>query len=112
MAEAKMKSSSLRLVFYTGDDIETGDPIYKAKSSNNVKENATREQSIEIAQCIGSIQQHELHTVERRDNTEITSEQFNRDVDLWVSGTSGFFQKRSSSHRERRWTDEKVGVAI
>ncbi|MBU5465351.1 DUF1659 domain-containing protein [Virgibacillus sp. MSJ-26] len=74
MAEAKMKSSSLRLVFYTGDDLETGDPIYKAKSFNNVKENATAEQLFEIAQGIASLQQHELHTVERRDNSEITSE--------------------------------------
>jgi len=74
MAQATMLDSALRLVFYTGDDIETGDPIFKTKGFNNVKANATADQLFEIAQAISSLQEHDLYRVERRDNTEIASE--------------------------------------
>lgn len=74
MALATMTNSQLRLIFHEGNDLETGDPIYKTKSFNNVKTNATADQLFEVAQALTSLQELPLSSVERRDNSEIMSE--------------------------------------
>lgn len=74
MALATMTNSQLRLIFHEGNDLETGDPIYKTKNFNNVKTNATADQLYEVAQALTSLQELSLSSVERRDNSEIMSE--------------------------------------
>lgn len=73
MAVATMMNSQLRLVLHDGDDLETGEPIFKTKSFNNVKTNATADQLFEVSQAIASLQELPLYGIERRDNSEITS---------------------------------------
>jgi len=71
MAVADMMTSRLRLVYYEGDDLHTGRPIYKYKSFNNVKTNATPEQLLAIAVAVAELQDYNLYNIERHDNSEI-----------------------------------------
>jgi len=73
MAATTMMSSQLRLIFHDGDDLETGEPIFKTKNFNHVKTNATADQLFEVAQVLASLQELPLYSIERRDNSEITS---------------------------------------
>lgn len=72
MAASTMMNSQLRLIFHEGNDLETGDPIFKTKNFNNVKTSATPDQLFEVAQALASLQEFSLHSIERRDNSEIT----------------------------------------
>lgn len=67
-------STQLRLVLYDGEDPMTGDPVYRSKSFNNVKSEATAEQLFAVAEAFESLQERPLHTIERRDNSEIREE--------------------------------------
>ena len=71
MIIADQISTTLRLVLYDGEDTMTGDPIYRYKSFNNVKPEATAEQLFTVAEAFQSLQERPLHTIERRDNSEI-----------------------------------------
>ena len=44
MAVAERISSRLRLVFYDGEDVLTGNPIFKSKTFNNLKTDADADQ--------------------------------------------------------------------
>jgi len=74
MAVLDKKSSTLRLVLYDGDDVETGKPIYKTKSFNNVKTAATADQLYAIAEAVAVLQERPLYNVERRDTSDIREE--------------------------------------
>lgn len=74
MAAVDHISSQLRLVLYDGDDVETGKPVYRSKSFNNVKASAEPEQLHVIAEAFASLQERPLYTIERRDNSEIRGE--------------------------------------
>lgn len=74
MAQATMTSSRLRLVFHDGNNLETGKPIFKAKSFSNVKTNASADQLYAVAQAYESLQELPLEKIERRDNSDIDSE--------------------------------------
>ncbi|GGA64924.1 DUF1659 domain-containing protein [Ornithinibacillus halotolerans] len=71
MAVADMTSSTLRLVFHNGTDPLSGKPVYKGKSFNNVKTEATADQLYEIATAFAGLQQLPLFNIERRDNSDI-----------------------------------------
>lgn len=71
MALAEQVSSQLRLIFYDGDDIMTGEPVYKSKNFNQVKTTANADQLYAIAQALSSLQERPLHAIERRDQSEI-----------------------------------------
>lgn len=71
MIIADQISTTLRLVFYDGEDPMTGNPIYRYKSFNNAKPDATAEQLFAVAEAFQSLQTRLLHTVERRDHSEI-----------------------------------------
>lgn len=71
MIRADQISTQLRLIFYDGEDSMTGKPIYRTKNFNNVKPEATAEQLYAVAQAFQSLQERLLHTIERRDNSEI-----------------------------------------
>ncbi|GAB3058737.1 DUF1659 domain-containing protein [Virgibacillus ainsalahensis] len=74
MAVADKISSTLRIVFYGGEDADTGAPIYKYKSFSNVKTDATADQLMPIARAVVDLQELPLYTVERRDNSELREE--------------------------------------
>lgn len=72
MAASELKSSTLRLVFFDGEDEETGKPVYKGKNFN-IRQEATAEQLYETAEAFASLQQRPLHNVVRNDSSEITA---------------------------------------
>lgn len=74
MVITKPLSTQLRLVFYDGEDVETGKPIYRNKNFNNVKNNATDEQLFHVALAFESLQQSPVSVIERRDASEILEE--------------------------------------
>jgi len=71
MAMAEPVSSTLRLVLYEGEDEETGNPMYKSKSFNNVKVSANADQLFVVAGAFTQLQELPLYSIERRDNSEI-----------------------------------------
>ena len=71
MAVADMTNSQLRLVLHDGDDPISGEPIYKAKSFNNVKIDATADQLYAIAHAFAGLQERSLFNIERKDSSDI-----------------------------------------
>lgn len=71
MAVADPMTSQLRLVFYDGEDVMSGEPIYKSKNFNQVKTSANAEQLYAIAQAFAGLQERPLFAIERRDRAEI-----------------------------------------
>ncbi|HLR40557.1 MAG TPA: DUF1659 domain-containing protein [Virgibacillus sp.] len=71
MAVAEKISSQLRLTFYDGEDTSTGDAIYKSKSFNNVKTEATADELYAIAQAMSGLQERPLYTIERKDTSDV-----------------------------------------
>jgi len=71
MAVSDHISSQLRLALYDGDDAETGKPVYRYKSFNNVKASADADQLHAVAEAFARLQDRPLYTIERRDNAEI-----------------------------------------
>ncbi|MBU8906506.1 DUF1659 domain-containing protein [Desertibacillus haloalkaliphilus] len=61
---AVIKNSRLSLQFEVGID-DDGLPIYRTKSFNNVKLNATDEQLTNTAQALIGLQQHPAMSIER-----------------------------------------------
>lgn len=74
MATAEQVSSQLRLVFFDGEDLLTGKPVYKSKSFNNVKTTATAVALYAVANALTGLQERPLYLIERRDNSEISQE--------------------------------------
>lgn len=72
MAVSQMFSSQLTLILDDGDDILTGDTIYKKKSFNNVKPVASADQLYAIATTVAVLQERPLYNIERKDNSEIS----------------------------------------
>src|SRR5690625_6120469 len=66
MAMAEPVSSTLRLVLYEGEDEETGNPIYKSKSFNNVKVSANADQLFIVAEAFTQLQELPLYSVDRK----------------------------------------------
>lgn len=71
MAIVSIKESRLRLTYQVGTD-ETGNPIYRVKTYNNVKPNAQADQLLLASKAISSLANAPLMTVERNDIVEIT----------------------------------------
>ncbi|MGP4038843.1 DUF1659 domain-containing protein [Gracilibacillus sp. D59] len=74
MALAERTDSRMQLTFENGTDPVSGDPIYKTKSFNNVKLDATADQLLAVTQALVPLQQLVLYTVERNDTALITEE--------------------------------------
>ncbi|MDY0394036.1 DUF1659 domain-containing protein [Virgibacillus halophilus] len=70
MAASEVMRSTLRLVFYDGEDEETGKPVYKGKNFN-IRLEATAEQLYETAEAFAGLQQRPLYNVVRNDSSEI-----------------------------------------
>jgi hypothetical protein len=74
MAVADMMKSTLQLVLQDGIDSESGSPILKSKSFNNIKTNATADQLYTIATALVELQERQLHNINRRDTSDIRGE--------------------------------------
>lgn len=72
MAVATLYETKLRMTFETGMD-EKGKPIYKAKTLNNIKKEATTDQLFQVAQALSSLSNDSLFKIERNDTTDITA---------------------------------------
>lgn len=73
MALAEQIDARLQLTFENGTDPMSGDTIYKNKSFNNVKIDATPDQLLAITQAIVPLQQLVLYSI-KRNNTELITE--------------------------------------
>ena len=71
MAVADMMKSTLQLVLQDGIDPESGSPILKSKSFNNVKTDATADQLYAIATALVGLQERSLYNINRRDTSDI-----------------------------------------
>ncbi|MFC4024755.1 DUF1659 domain-containing protein [Oceanobacillus longus] len=71
MAVADMTKSTLQLVLQDGIDSESGSPIFKFKSFNNVKTDATADQLYAVATALVDLQERPLYTINRKDNSDI-----------------------------------------
>ncbi|TMN22107.1 DUF1659 domain-containing protein [Lentibacillus cibarius] len=74
MAVAQKVGSRLTLILDDGDDMMTGETIFKSKSFNNVKPEATADQLFTIAAALAELQERPLYNVERTDDYEITQQ--------------------------------------
>ncbi|WLV24141.1 DUF1659 domain-containing protein [Aciduricibacillus chroicocephali] len=71
MAIAQRYQTQLRLIQQHGVDIDTGQPIYKTRTYNNIKESATAAQLLAVATAITGLQKFDLARLERRDDLQI-----------------------------------------
>ncbi|WP_058308662.1 DUF1659 domain-containing protein [Gracilibacillus massiliensis] len=74
MAQAERIDSRLQLTFENGVDPISGDPVYKSKSFNNVKLDATADQLLTITEALAPLQQLVLYSVKRNDTELITED--------------------------------------
>lgn len=74
MAVADLMSTQLRLVFEDGEDMITGETLYKSKSFNNVKTSATADQLYAVATALAGLQQRPLYLIQRKDSSDIREE--------------------------------------
>lgn len=65
-----LKDTQMRLVFETGLN-EKGEPVYKGKSFNNVKKDATIDQIYQAALAISGLCSYPLNAVERNDSLDV-----------------------------------------
>ncbi|KYD10653.1 DUF1659 domain-containing protein [Heyndrickxia sporothermodurans] len=70
MADILLKGSSLKLVFDNGVD-ENGKPMFKTKTFNNIRLEATADELLKAAQAIDSLSQKDLFNVERNDSSDV-----------------------------------------
>lgn len=74
MASQILLNSTLRLVFDTGVDPETGSMTTKTKSFNNVKRDATADELYTVARTFEELQAYPIYNIERRDTSDIAGE--------------------------------------
>ncbi|WML48915.1 DUF1659 domain-containing protein [Neobacillus sp. PS3-34] len=70
MAQAILEETKLRLIFETGVN-EKGEPVFKTKTFNNVKKEATADQLLKAAQALGSLCNDPLSSIGRNDTLDI-----------------------------------------
>lgn len=73
MAVIELSSSSLQLVLNDGVDMSTGRPVYKYKTFNSVKPQATADELYNVAQAFASLQNRPLYNIIRRDISDVSA---------------------------------------
>ena len=73
MATTQKINSRLQLIFENGTDPVSGSPVYKTKSFNNIKLDATADQLLAVTKALVPLQQLVLDSV-RRNETELIME--------------------------------------
>src|SRR5690625_4138275 len=71
MAVSDHISSQLRLALYDGDDAETGKPVYRYKSFNNVKASADADQLHAVAEAFARLQDRPLIRFDGETNAKL-----------------------------------------
>ncbi|MFD1848731.1 DUF1659 domain-containing protein [Oceanobacillus bengalensis] len=71
MAIADLRKSTLQLVLNDGTNMDTGEPVFKYKSFNNIKTTATADQLYAVATAFASLQERVLYNTIRKDDSEI-----------------------------------------
>ncbi|WP_026771854.1 DUF1659 domain-containing protein [Sediminibacillus sp. JSM 1682029] len=71
MADMQKVDSRLQLVFQDGVDGESGEPILKNKTFNNVKTAVTADQLLVVSTALADLQQRELYSIKRNDSSLI-----------------------------------------
>ncbi|MEW9677642.1 DUF1659 domain-containing protein [Lentibacillus sp. L22] len=71
MATLRKYASTLQLVLDDGMDEETGQPVYKLKSFNNVKTDATADQMYATANAFAGLQELSLFEIQCKDSSKI-----------------------------------------
>lgn len=72
MAQGMLKDTQMRLIYETGVD-EKGAPVYKGKTFNNVKKEATIDQIYQAGQAISGLCSYALNAVERNDSFDVVA---------------------------------------
>ncbi|WP_062108659.1 DUF1659 domain-containing protein [Bacillus niameyensis] len=70
MAQEYLKTSSLKLVFDYGLD-ENDKPVYKSKTFNRIRQQASADELYEAAEAIGSLSEQPLWAVEKNNTYQI-----------------------------------------
>lgn len=70
MAQEYLKTSNLKLVFDYGVD-EDNKPIYKSKTFNRIRHQATADELYQAAEAIGSLSEQPLWAVEKNNTYQI-----------------------------------------
>ncbi len=70
MASANTIKTNFRIIYEAGLD-QNGEPVFKAKSYNNVKTTSTDGEIFQTAQALSSLSSLPVFTVERDDKKEI-----------------------------------------
>lgn len=70
MAKANIVKTSFRVLYENGLN-QKGEPVYEAKSYNNVKTTSTDDQIHQAATALASLSNLPFYTVERDDKKEI-----------------------------------------
>ncbi|HZW68984.1 MAG TPA: hypothetical protein VFF20_10375 [Pseudogracilibacillus sp.] len=65
--EKKLQKTDILVKLYTGDNLETGDPIYKNANLNEVAKEIDPEVAMEAVNSLMSLQQHEVYEINQRD---------------------------------------------
>lgn len=71
MAVQNKLTSTLRLNLSDGVDLDSGKPVYRAKSFSNIKVSSDATQLFNVAEQLASLQTLPLDSIERRDTSEI-----------------------------------------
>lgn len=74
MATSHLEKSQLRILFQTGIDPVTQEPIFRRRSFNNIRINATPAELKAVANSLASLQQYELYKVKRVDQAMIIAD--------------------------------------
>lgn len=71
MAVAELYSSTLQIILDDGLDMDSGKQVYKTKSFNNIKPEATADQLYALAHAFVELQERPLYDIERKDSSQI-----------------------------------------
>jgi len=74
MATASIINSQLRLIFENGTHPESGKPVYKTKTFNNVVSDASADQLYAVGTAVAQLQELPLHEINRGDTSLIDEE--------------------------------------
>ncbi|MEN1967773.1 DUF1659 domain-containing protein [Lentibacillus sp. N15] len=74
MAVAELTNSVLQIVLDDGPDLMTGKQVYKTKSFNNIKPEATADQLYTLAHAFAGLQERPLYDIARKDSSQIVEE--------------------------------------
>lgn len=67
-------NTTCRIVFNTGTDPESGNPVLRRKSLSNVKPTASDQDIFDVASAIGGLCEYETSGIQRVDSAQLVQE--------------------------------------